>query len=440
MENRRAATASTRGAAEAGARLNSSEFPTLDWFGPSAATAHDDHDPPRPALSSSPLSSALTATVPFPLINCTATAPLDRRTRSEPCIPGIISASTSPPGSKASFVRGHRRRSTHVTRRDLEKFRKDVLGLETSGFGFDDDHKLPPPDPALDPEFKALNNAFEAASMSLNSGGMAGSSPGSAMFASYGDNSGGASSMNNVPRQSMSPAMPHTPAQVNGGGMPGMNGGVPMNAGHQMDLHHLYDMVLELSDVLKNNREMTKSIATSAEEIMKRSSTEGTSPNLQQVNGEITGARIAELERAIAKERRLTEILKTEQAENAKLIGEYEATLGTMVEQIRNYCQNNNMHYLSQKRHYNNLLQAERDSHLESRLDRDYWHAQTMKCAEMIRTAYRLRSEEEELPIRIVAGLQNEVRAYRNALGMEPERPEDEYGWEILKDIPGSAE
>ena len=152
------------------------------------------------------------------------------------------------------------------------------------------------------------------------------------------------------------------------------------------------------------------------------------------------GARIAELERALAKERRLTEILKTEQAENAKLIGEYEATLGTVVEQIRNYCQNNNMHYLSQKRHYNNLLQAERDSHLESRLDRDYWHAQTMKCAEMIRTAYRLRSEEEELPIRIVAGLQNEVRAYRNALGMEPERPEDEYGWEILKDVPGSAE
>ena len=41
-----------------------------------------------------------------------------------------------------------------------------------------------------------------------------------------------------------------------------------MNAGHQMDLHHLYDMVLELSDVLKNNREMTKSIVTSAEEIM----------------------------------------------------------------------------------------------------------------------------------------------------------------------------
>lgn len=49
-----------------------------------------------------------------------------------------------------------------------------------------------------------------------------------------------------------------------------MNGNGPMNAGHQMDLHHLYDMVLELSDVLKNNREVTKNIVSSAEEIMVR--------------------------------------------------------------------------------------------------------------------------------------------------------------------------
>lgn len=128
--------------------------------------------------------------------------------------------------------------------------------------------------------------------------------------------------------------------------------------------------------------------------------------------------------------------LKREQLENTKLIAEWEASVGTMVEQIRNYCQNNNLHFLYQKSHYNNLLQAERDAHLESRLDRDYWHAQTMKCAEMIRTAHRLRSEEEAVPIRIITGLQNEVRAYRHALGMEPEKPEDEFGWEILKDVP----
>jgi hypothetical protein len=120
-----------------------------------------------------------------------------------------------------------------------------------------------------------------------------------------------------------------------------------------------------------------------------------------------------------------------------KLVHEFETSVGVMVEQIRNYCQNNNMHYLAQKKHYNNLLQSERDAHLESRLDRDYWHAQTMKCTEMIRNAYRLSCEADDTPTRIISGLQNEVRAYRFALGMEAEKPEDEYGWEYLKNIPG---
>jgi len=132
------------------------------------------------------------------------------------------------------------------------------------------------------------------------------------------------------------------------------------------------------------------------------------------------------LERALVKERRLTEVLKREQVENTKLIGEYETTVGTMVEQIRHYCQNNNMVFLSQKRHYNDLLQHERDAHLASRLDRDDWHAKALRCAEMIRTAYRLRCEEEEVPYRVICGLQNEVRAYRNALGMDPEKPDEE--------------
>lgn len=79
------------------------------------------------------------------------------------------------------------------------------------------------------------------------------------------------SNLANLRNQSMSPALPHA-AQVNGGGagsaMAGMNAGLPMNAGHQMDINHLYEMVLELSEVLKNNRDMTRNIVTSAEELM----------------------------------------------------------------------------------------------------------------------------------------------------------------------------
>lgn len=98
------------------------------------------------------------------------------------------------------------------------------------------------------------------------------------------DNSPNVVNMANMSRQSMSPS----PSQMNGSGGGGSGGGggaggggngmgnnnnlmmngLPMNAGHQMDLNNLYDMVVEFSDILKNNREMTRGIVQSAEEIM----------------------------------------------------------------------------------------------------------------------------------------------------------------------------
>ncbi|KAL1978932.1 hypothetical protein VTN31DRAFT_1791 [Thermomyces dupontii] len=241
--------------------------------------------------------------------------------------------------------------------------------------------------------------------------------------------------------QTPSPGPQHGMGPANGvGGGGSVLPNAATNAGHQMDLHHLYEMVVELGEVLKHNREMTRGIVKSAEEIMRRATDEGTNPTLQQMSGELTAARIAELEHALAKERRTVEALKREQEENIKLLREYEDTVGVMLEQIRNYCQNINMQFLAQKRHYNNLLQAERDAHLQSRLDRDAWHAKTMRCAELIREAYRIRCEEDDLPIRIISGLQNEVRAYRQALGLEPEKPEEETGWLFLKDLPPTVD
>jgi hypothetical protein len=307
-----------------------------------------------------------------------------------------------------------------------------------------------------------------------------------AAMGNYMDNSPNVVNMANMSRQSMSPS----PSQMNGGsgggggGGGGGNGmgnnnnnnmmmnGLPMNAGHQMDLNNLYDMVVEFSDILKNNREMTRGIVSSAEEIMvcymlgfkrlvadmdaasiygrghesRHSSSQwgniwSVYPQIpiifsrtQRANM-VIAARIAELERALARERRTVEALEREQIENTSLIGEFETSMGIMVEQIRNYCQNNNMYFLAQKKEYNGVLQAERDAHLSSRLDRDHWHAQTMRLAEMLRTAYRLRCEEDQAPTRIIQALQSEVRALRSAIGLEAEKPEEETGYDFLKDL-----
>lgn len=44
------------------------------------------------------------------------------------------------------------------------------------------------------------------------------------------------------------------------------------------------------------------------------------------------------------------------------------------------------------------------------------------------------------MPVKVIAGLQNEVRAYRSALGMEPEKPKEEFGYDFIKDIPTGGE
>lgn len=193
----------------------------------------------------------------------------------DPCA-AIIEGADSSSSSKAPYTRGHRRRSTHVTHRDLEKFQKEVLGVENRASWYDEENGSSRPINPYDPQLEELNRAFELADMSMNSGagGMAGgNNPGPGMFSNYTENSP-TPNMGSMPRQPPSPAYTHSAPQVNGagagsGGMgAAMNASMSMNAGHQMDLHHLYEMVLELSDVLKNNREVTKSIVSSAEDIM----------------------------------------------------------------------------------------------------------------------------------------------------------------------------
>ena len=160
------------------------------------------------------------------------------------------------------------------------------------------------------------------------------------------------------------------------------------------------------------------------------------SPPERNADEAILASQIRKLEMQLLKANRAIELLKSEQTNNTELIGKYEDALDTSTEQIRNYCTDNNMNYLAQRRHYNNLLQAEKDEHLQSRLDRDYWHAQTLKVCEMLRTAYRLRTDEWGEELKVISGLQNEVRVLRKALGMDLEKPEEETGWSYLQDAP----
>ena len=87
-------------------------------------------------------------------------------------------------------------------------------------------------------------------------------------FPSFLDTSSGTGSSSTVPRLAPSPiAQQQQQITNNGNGNgAGMNG-MPMAAGQQADVNFLFQKLVELSDVLKENREKTAGIIAGAEEL-----------------------------------------------------------------------------------------------------------------------------------------------------------------------------
>lgn len=88
-------------------------------------------------------------------------------------------------------------------------------------------------------------------------------------FPSFLDSSPGAGNSSSVPRLAPSPIAQQQQQQQqinNNGNGTGMNG-IPIAAGQQADVNFLFQKVLELSEVLKENREKTAGIIAGAEEL-----------------------------------------------------------------------------------------------------------------------------------------------------------------------------
>jgi hypothetical protein len=73
---------------------------------------------------------------------------------------------------------------------------------------------------------------------------------------------------------------------------------------------------------------------------------------------------------------------------------------------------------------------------LASRLERDEWHAKTLKVCGMVREAKRVRDEEWFEEYVVVNELQQQVRILRRLLDFPEEKKEEEAGWPYLKDLP----
>lgn len=138
-------------------------------------------------------------------------------------------------------------------------------------------HASPPPSPRP----KLLDEDEELDDLSLTLDGHDQTTPKTMnntgnLFPSFLDTNSPSSAPNNNMQRPSPISSQQQQLQVNGtgGGMNGMGGGIsngmsglPMNAGQQMDVNMLYQKVLELSEVLRENRERTQSIVAGAEEL-----------------------------------------------------------------------------------------------------------------------------------------------------------------------------
>ena len=85
-------------------------------------------------------------------------------------------------------------------------------------------------------------------------------------FPSFLDTSPGTGSSGSVPRLAPSP-ITQQQQQINNNGNGGGMNGLPMAAGQQADVNFLFQKLVELSEVLKENREKTAGIIAGAEQL-----------------------------------------------------------------------------------------------------------------------------------------------------------------------------
>ena len=255
---------------------------------------------------------------------------------------------------------------------------------------------------------------------------------------------------NNPPRQAPSPtAAQHQTNGVNGPAV-GLLNSLP-SAGHQADMNHLWSVVQQLSDVLAENRAQTVGIVNSMQQIQARAATEGESPTISQVNGELNGtypahasqqqapttlasaSRAAELAAAQAQlgaaQRRIG-ALETGYGDMNALLSDYENAIGITLERLRPYAYQHTQAIIALHAHYNSLLDAERTANLHLRLEYQKWQAGLGRVANYARLALRSDNEGTLPYLRKIAALKTENRVLRSLAGWES--PDDESGDEMI--------
>lgn len=240
------------------------------------------------------------------------------------------------------------------------------------------------------------------------------------------------------------------------GGLPPLSipGGLP-HAGHQQDLNYVMNLLNQLSEQVRQNREQTEHIVAGVRQMHDRhdpvltssiqddspatngdSTTDSAPSSSQQQPQQLQSqthsdllARIADLESQVSTlttshERALASATSWEQ-----IATHYESIQSHINTKLRDYTSSCQDAMFSWHHHYLSLLQKERDANFAIRIAHTKWQEALIKVLEYNREALKGRSAELEPYERERAELRTQNRCYRRLLGLsvaEDEEDEEE--------------
>ncbi|KAF2865127.1 hypothetical protein BDV95DRAFT_507916 [Massariosphaeria phaeospora] len=237
-----------------------------------------------------------------------------------------------------------------------------------------------------------------------------------------------------MPRAPPSPSPSQTSHQAQANGMSAApQNGVPMvnglaSGGQQTDMNHLWGVVQQLSQVLEENRAQTLGIVSGVQAIQARAAEEGGvgALGIREVNGELNAAsRMAEIQllqtQVTAAQKTASELSSSNNALQS-LVTDYENALTVLLDKLRPYAYSQTQAIVAHHKHYQTLLDQERATSMQMRLEHAEWQTGLGRVAEYARQALKTQTDSE-LPLKSeIKELKEENRVLRKLAGWEAKK------------------
>ncbi|KAF2838222.1 hypothetical protein M501DRAFT_1011833 [Patellaria atrata CBS 101060] len=237
----------------------------------------------------------------------------------------------------------------------------------------------------------------------------------------------------NPPRQTPSPGPGQHQANGIGSAMNFLNGAGVSSAAAQMDLNYVMQMVQQLADINAENRAEQNRIVNGITQLQQSHTYDSLSPNGGPVNGDAhAAARYAEITTELTvvtnklhNAERMAEESKLEVDVMKEIKEEYDKTIQHLMNKLRPYAYSHTQATIALHKHYQALLDAERQANLDLRLEHQQWQTGLARVAEYARLALGAQSDASLSYVTRIRELKQENKVLRKLAGWEPAEDSD---------------